>query len=168
MPSKVALKEVNHFITFSIVSGHCMCDENQNYTSESKQPILLCIDDDLEIGESIKLRLSEFEVEVVLCFHGMHGFHEAMNRKPDLIITDMRMPQGEGNVVVECVRNNPDTQQIPIIILTGQRDRPLEAQMRCLGVQDYLNKPIKFDELREAITKYIPLRRRPEVVLEQM
>lgn len=145
-----------------------MPDSHPDSSNSSNWPTLLCIDDDLQIGESIKLRLSEHEVNVVLCFHGMHGFHEAMRQKPDLIITDMRMPQGEGNVVVECVRNNPDTCQIPIIILTGQRDRPLEAQMRRLGVQDYLNKPVNFDELRETIAKYIPLRRRPEMVLEQM
>ncbi len=144
-----------------------MSDANQDYSDKSKRPILLCIDDDLQIGESIKLRLSEYEVEVVLCFHGMHGFHEAMKQTPDLIITDMRMPQGEGNIVVECVRSNSKTSQIPIIILTGQRDRPLEAQMRRLGVQDYLNKPVDFDELREAIVKYIPLRKRAETVLEQ-
>ena len=140
-----------------------MHDSHLDSSEDSNWPTLLCIDDDLQIGESIKLRLSEYEVHVILSFHGMHGFHEAMSQKPDLIITDMRMPQGEGNVVVECVRNNPDTCQIPIIILTGQRDRPLEKQMRRLGVQDYFNKPLHFDELREAIAKYIPLRKRPLV-----
>ena len=43
-----------------------------------------------------------------------------------------------------------------------------KRQMRRLGVQDYLNKPVNFDELRETIVKYIPLRRLPEMVLKQM
>ena len=145
-----------------------MCNDSRNYDGESNRPILLCIDDDMQIGESIKRRLSEYEVDIVLCFHGMHGFHEAMKQMPDLIITDMRMPQGEGNVVVECIRNNSDTCHIPIIILTGQRDRPLESQMRSLGVQDYLSKPVHFDELRETIAKYIPLEKQPSVESEMI
>ena len=137
-----------------------MLDSQPDLLTESDWPTILCIDDDPEISESIKFRLSDYEVNIICGYHGMHGFHEAMTQMPDLIISDMRMPQGEGNYVVECVRNNQDTCQLPIIILTGQRDRPLEGKMRRLGVQHYFTKPVPFDALREAIAEYIPLRKR--------
>ena len=120
-------------------------------------PTILCIDDDPQISESIRLRLRDYEVNVICGYFGMHGFHEAMTHKPDLIISDMKMPQGEGNVVVDCVRKNADTSHIPIVILTGQKDRPLEGQLRRQGVQDYLVKPVEFDELKSTISKYVQL-----------
>ncbi len=126
----------------------------------SNWPTILCIDDDPQISESITIRLRDYEVNVICGYFGMHGFHEAMTHKPDLIISDMKMPQGEGNVVVNCVRNNADTSHIPIIILTGQKDRPLEGQLRRQGVQDYLVKPVDFNELKTTIAKYVPLNER--------
>ena len=137
-----------------------MPKRNSKPTINSDWPTLLCIDDDPQIWESINLRLRDYEVNVICGYFGMHGFHEAMTYKPDLIISDMKMPQGEGNVVVDCVRKNADTSHIPIIILTGQKDRPLEGQLRRQGVQDYLVKPVEFDELKSAIEKYILLKER--------
>ncbi len=137
-----------------------MNDTNRDYAGTSKQPILLCIDDDPQISEVIQLRLREYDVDVRTALHGMHGFYEAMTEKPDLIITDMRMPQGEGDYVVKCLRSNTDRCQVPIIVLTGQRDPTVEGRMRRLGVEEFFTKPMSFDELREAIAKYIPLRKR--------
>ncbi|MCH7989066.1 MAG: response regulator [Planctomycetes bacterium] len=122
-----------------------------------KRPTVLCIDDDPEISRVLSIRLKNYQVEVLRAFHGMHGFWLAMTEKPDLIITDMRMPQGEGDYVVECLKNNSDTSQIPIFVLTGQRDAGLERKMRNLGVEHYFTKPMEFDELRECIEHYIPL-----------
>ena len=123
-------------------------------------PTILCIDDDPQIPEAIALRLSQYEVNVLSAFHGMHGFWLAMTDRPDLIITDVRMPQGAGDYVVDCLRNNSDTRDIPVIVLTGQSDAKLEGRMRHLGVDEYFTKPVHFDTLREAIQKYVSLKER--------
>ena len=125
--------------------------------SSSTRPIILCIDDDPQIVETISLRLRSYHVEVLSAYHGMHGFWLAMTAHPDLIVTDMRMPQGEGDYVVECLKNNSDTSQIPVIVLTGQKDPKLESRMRALGVQEYCTKPMQFGELRKKMSKYITL-----------
>ncbi len=143
-----------------------MSDTYQDYADESKQPILLCIDDDPQILEALQLRLAEYDVDVRTACHGMHGLYEAQAKKPDLIITDMRMPQGEGDYLVECLRGNTERRSVPIIMLTGQRDPDLEGRMFQLGVQEYFSKPVQFDKLREAITQYIPLRKRNLVEYE--
>jgi CheY-like chemotaxis protein len=87
----------------------------------------------------------------------MHGFWLAMTNRPQLVITDVNMPQGAGDYVVDCLRNNSDTREIPVIVLTGRRDPQLEARMRHAGADEYLLKPVQFDRLREAIEKYITL-----------
>jgi CheY-like chemotaxis protein len=120
-------------------------------------PKVLCIDEDPQVSEVINLRLRLYGVDVLRAFHGMHGFWLAMTERPDVIVCDMRMPQGAGEYVVDCLRRNSDTQSIPIIILTGQRDPLLERKMRSLGVAEFFTKPILFDALLEAIGRYITL-----------
>ncbi|MEX0611803.1 MAG: response regulator [Pirellulales bacterium] len=128
----------------------------------SKWPTLLCIDDDPQISEGIRLRLRDYQVDVLSAYHGMHGFWLAMTERPDLIITDMRMPQGQGDYVVEALRSNSDTRQIPVIVLTGQRSSDVVQKVRQLDVQAFLMKPVRFDQLRPVIEQHIALRKRAE------
>ncbi|MEX2317290.1 MAG: response regulator [Pirellulales bacterium] len=123
-------------------------------------PTILCIDDDPQITEAIRIRLRQYEVVVLCASHGMHGFWLAMTERPDLIVTDMHMPQGAGDYVVECLRNNSDTRSIPVIVLTGQRGPDVQRQLSGLDVDMVLTKPVLFDKLRDAIAVHVPLRER--------
>lgn len=118
---------------------------------------ILCIDDDPQITETIALRLRRYGVNVLRASYGTQGLWLAMKCDPDLVITDMRMPQGGGNYIVECLRQNPATASIPVIVLTGGRYPHLEAAARQLGIQEFLTKPVRFDDLRTANRKIIPL-----------
>lgn len=122
-----------------------------------EQATILAIDDDPDISQTIKLRFRQYNVEVLQAFHGMHGFSLAAEKNPDVIITDLRMPQGEGDYVVECLKRNSQTSHIPIIVLTGQRDDYLRRRLRNLGIDEYLTKPVAFDDLREAVGRFIDL-----------
>jgi CheY-like chemotaxis protein len=136
---------------------------DRDTSAASRWPTLLCIDDDPQILEAIRLRLRDYEVEVLCGFHGMHGFWLAITGRPDLIITDMRMPQGQGDYIVECLRNNSDTRDIPVIVLTGQRGPDVIQKIRQLDVQALLTKPVLFEQLLTVIKQHIPLRpREPE------
>ena len=73
---------------------------------------------------------------------------------------DMKMPQRAGEYVVDCLRHNSDTRDIPVFVLTGQRQSHVAVRMRQLGVAEFFTKPVCFDELREAMEKHIPLRER--------
>jgi two-component system, OmpR family, response regulator RpaA len=123
-------------------------------------PTILCIDDDPQIPETIALRLNQYEVNVISASHGMHGFWLAMTNRPKLIITDVNMPQGAGDYVVDCLRHNSDTRDVPVIVLTGRREHQLEARLRHCGANEFLVKPVSFDKLRETILTYIPLQER--------
>lgn len=123
-------------------------------------PTLLCIDDDPEISEAIRVRLREYEVNVRCAYHGMHGIWLASTERPDLIVTDMRMPQGQGDYIIGCLRNNADTRAIPVIVLTGQSQPIVSQRVRTLDVQSVVTKPVPFDRLRSIIEQYIPLRPR--------
>ncbi|MCA9217524.1 MAG: response regulator [Planctomycetales bacterium] len=121
-------------------------------------PKILCIDDDPEISSSLSIRLAPYDVEVLRAYHGMNGFWLAMTERPDVVITDMKMPQGDGDYIVECLRRNSDTQSIPVIVLTGCRDVATRKKMMALGVTAFFTKPAPFEELVEALSSVIDLR----------
>lgn len=128
-----------------------------SYQSRRTDPVVLCIDDDPQISEAIALRLRNYNVEVLRAFHGTHGLCLAVACQPDLIITDLNMPQGAGTYVIESLQNHSDTCRLPIIVLTGQRNPRLDASVHQLGAANVLKKPIHFNELAAAIRKFIPL-----------
>lgn len=118
---------------------------------------ILCIDDDPEISRSIELRLGEFQVDVRRAFFGMQGFWEAMTDIPDLIIMDLAMPNGDGRFVLESLKNNQQTADVPVIILTGMRDKSCKRTMLSLGADQFLTKPIRFDDLFHEISRFLTL-----------
>lgn len=124
-----------------------------------RAPRVLCIDDDPEVSRCIELRLREFQVEVVRAYFGMQGFWEAATDHPDLIVMDVAMPNGDGRFVLQSLRNNSDTKNIPIIILTGMRDCELPNEMFALGANQFLTKPLCFDQLAHEISRFIPMKR---------
>jgi response regulator RpfG family c-di-GMP phosphodiesterase len=123
-----------------------------------KQPAILLIDDDPDVSQSLARYLSRYDVEVLQAYHGAHGIWLATTRRPGLIITDLRMPQGRGQDVVEYLKGRTDTCYIPIIVLTGLHSDELERQMRKQGVEEFFTKPVKLEDLRAVINCFVELR----------
>ncbi|OHB69274.1 MAG: hypothetical protein A2V70_01660 [Planctomycetes bacterium RBG_13_63_9] len=119
--------------------------------------MILMIDDDPEISQAIKRRLSRYRVEVLQAYHGTHGIWLAMTEEPDVVITDLRMPQGQGQHVVERLKSSPETRHIPIIVLTGLFDEELERRLWKLGIDEYFTKPVNFEDLRKAVARFVEL-----------
>jgi response regulator RpfG family c-di-GMP phosphodiesterase len=122
--------------------------------------MVLCIDDDPAIATVLSLRLRSYNVQVAMAYFGQQGIWVAVTERPDVIITDLGMPQGQGHYVVECLRNRADTQDMPVIVLTGCHDKENQKRMHALGVEHYLYKPIRFEALLDALADYISLERR--------
>jgi response regulator RpfG family c-di-GMP phosphodiesterase len=130
--------------------------------AEWEQPKILTIDDDPNIAQALQRLFHRFDVVVLQAYHGMHGVWLATVEMPDVIVTDLRMPQGQGQNVVDYLRRNPKTRHIPIIVLTGLRDPDLERRMWKLGIDGYLTKPVDFQELCAVVGRYVPLQERAE------
>jgi DNA-binding response OmpR family regulator len=122
------------------------------------RPKILCIDDDPAITMAIRLRLDCYEVDVLTATDGADGMWMAMNEQPEVIITDLRMPNGDGDYVVECLKGRSDTSEIPVIALTGRSDNETKCWMQTLGVKHYLRKPLQIAKLLTSLDDYIELR----------
>lgn len=119
--------------------------------SAREKPRILCIDDDPVLTDALMRRLEDWGFEPSAANYGTQGITSAVAATPDLIITDLRMPQGAGDYVVERLHENAATREIPIIVLTGCRDADLEMRLRGLGITAFFRKPVACELLQAAI-----------------
>ena len=109
-----------------------------------RQPRILVVDDEANIRELLTQEFTEAGYAVVTVANGREAVAEVRRQRPDLIVLDVMMPEMNGFDVAAVLRNDPQTLDIPIIILSIVQDR--ERGFR-LGVDRYLTKPINTDIL---------------------
>ncbi|NLV97478.1 MAG: response regulator [Desulfovibrionales bacterium] len=106
-----------------------------------KPPLILIIDDDEAVRLSLRYFLEDFGYEVVQARDGQEGLEVVHAQSPDLVLTDLRMPNMDGlEVLAEVTRSVPD---IPIVIISGAGDIRDVVEALRLGAWDYLLKPIQ-------------------------
>jgi diguanylate cyclase len=112
---------------------------------------ILVVEDEDDIRTNLQrlLRIEGYEVETAR--NGRIGLELARTIAPALILSDVMMPELDGFGLVEALREDPQTQQIPVILLTARADRADVRQGMNLGADDYLTKPFQRDELLSAV-----------------
>jgi twitching motility two-component system response regulator PilH len=126
--------------------------------ADRRSATVLCIDDDPEIPWAVGAYLANYGIHVLKAFHGTQGFELARLEQPGAILIDQGMPQGRGDTIIECLKREPRTEHIPILVLTGQRSERLERRLFELGVEGVLMKPVRLNDLLSAIRPLIPIR----------
>lgn len=120
---------------------------------EEKKNILV-VDDDPMMLKLIKEQLKD-TYSVATAINSNIAFKFLEKKKTDLILLDYEMPGENGAQVLEKVRNNEATAQLPVIFLTGINDKEKIRKVLELKPQGYLLKPIDRDKLRDIIQKNI-------------
>jgi DNA-binding response OmpR family regulator/anti-sigma regulatory factor (Ser/Thr protein kinase) len=103
------------------------------------QPSILVVDDDANIRELLNQEFTEAGFSVRMAGNGRDAVAEVRRERPDLVVLDVMMPEMNGFDVAAVLKNDPETADLPIIILSIVED--LERGYR-LGVDRYLTKPI--------------------------
>lgn len=114
---------------------------------------ILIIEDDPILLESLSDFLQEEGMEVLQAENGKVGVELAGKEFPDLILCDIFMPKLNGYQAFEKLKSNVTTSLIPFIFLTAKAEREDILYGMTLGADDYITKPIDFDELLARITK---------------
>ena len=73
--------------------------------------------------------------------------------KPKVVLLDLKMPKVDGLEVLEAMKLNRDTCNIPVVILTSSKEHPDEEKCYQLGANSYIVKPVDFDNFFKAITE---------------
>lgn len=116
----------------------------------NKQRILVVEDHHL-LQEAMREILETDGFEVLTAGDGLVALDMMQETCPDLILSDIMMPQMDGYEFYEKVRGNPQWVRIPFIFLTARGDRDDILKGKALGVEDYLTKPFDTQELLVAI-----------------
>lgn len=128
---------------------------------EDGPPWILCIDDDADFTDALRCRLESHGVAVVRAFDGMEGYRTAFSQPAKVIICDYEMPNGHGDYVLRRLKENPVTAEIPVVMLTGNKDRSVQRRLMALGAAAYFNKPVRFEVLRRELSQYVEILSEP-------
>ncbi len=113
---------------------------------------VLIVDDSPLMLKTLKEYLHE-DYDVATAVSGRVALKFLERKKTDLILLDYEMPEENGPAVLEKLRANEETKDIPVIFLTGVSDRQKIKEALALRPQSYLLKPIEREKLTEAIAK---------------
>jgi CheY-like chemotaxis protein len=94
-------------------------------------------------------RNSGYEADVVM--DGLEALAAIERDRPDLVLLDLMIPGLDGYGVLERLRANPDTADLPVILVTAVQDREARARAIDLGADDWVAKPFKLLELQQRI-----------------
>lgn len=122
----------------------------------TRQPEILVVDDDATNLRFIKEILSG-EYKVFLAPSGSRALMFLKNRRPDLILLDVDMPEMDGYAVIRAIKQVPAWREIPIIFLTGMEGSESEQYAFELGAVDYVLKPITAGILKARAGLHIEL-----------
>lgn len=115
---------------------------------------ILVVDDDSRMLKIIKRHLAD-KYDVATALNGRIAFKFLENKRTDLILLDYEMPLESGPDVLKKLRDNPTTQNIPVIFLTGISERDKIEKALALKPQGYLLKPIDHIKLLSTISKFV-------------
>ena len=126
-------------------------------TADNGHITLLLVDDDTETIQYLRSQL-ERDYNVLYAFSGNTAWQQVLTRRPDVVITDYRMPDGDGMQLCQNIKGNPETDSTPVIMLTGEGDDTLRLHSLNIQVDHYLEKPLDLMMLRSAISQVLRVR----------
>ena len=136
-------------------------------TEEHTLPLVLVVEDNPEMNQFISETLAT-KYRTVSAFNGQEGLEKALGLIPDLIISDIMMPQLSGDQLVSEVRKHGELDNTPLVLLTAKADERLRVKLLREGAQDYLSKPFSSEEMRSRVDNLIAMKKTREVLQQQL
>lgn len=101
---------------------------------------ILIIDDEVAISQVFQQALAQGGYTVVLASSGQEGHAKALSEKPDLILLDQIMPDMAGNQILQLLKQDPNTKNIPVAMLSNFNQDNLVEEAVKLGAAEYILK----------------------------
>jgi two-component system KDP operon response regulator KdpE len=109
---------------------------------------ILLVDDEAQITRVLRTALSTQGYSLRIAANGVEGMEAVHEWKPDLVITDISMPEMNG---VELCREIRTVSQVPIIVLSVRNQDPVKVEALDAGADDYVTKPFSIQELQARV-----------------
>jgi len=125
---------------------------------DERRPRVLLADDNSDMREYVR-RLLERRYEVILAADGQEALTAARCAPPDLVLTDVMMPNLDGFGLLRELRSSPHTRTLPVIMLSARAGEESRVEGLAAGADDYLVKPFPAQELLARVEAHLKLAR---------
>lgn len=131
---------------------------SEQEVKDANKTIILVVEDNADLREMVKEHLQD-KYFVLEAENGLVGLKSAEEHIPDLIISDIMMPEMDGYKLCSKIKTNEKTNHIPVILLTAKASTEDKLEGLETGADDYLIKPFNEDELKIRVRNLIAIRR---------
>ena len=132
-----------------------MDERNLRSGAEAGVSRVLVIDDDADLGRVIRRVLELEGYDVLLSDDGLRGLAAAQRQRPDAIVLDLMMPVMDGYLVLEQLRNDARTRDVPVVVLSAVAFEETRERVEAAGASAFLTKPFEPDHLSRALYSLI-------------
>ena len=126
-----------------------------------KGKTILLVEDDPPVNRLYAKRLTREGATMLLAFDGVVGLEKLKAQKADLILLDLMMPRMNGYEMLKHVRENPETKDIPVIIITNTKSSAADIKkLEQLGIEEYIEKSeVTLAQLAERVSFHLNAKR---------
>lgn len=156
-----------HYSSDEIIEQPQIKEEESNNVDDLilKEKLILLVEDNEELRKAIKIEL-EKNFKIIEASNGKEGLLLALSKNPDLIITDVMMPEMDGKELCHLIKTNFKTSHIPVIMLTALADIDDKIKGLETGADAYVEKPFNVSILNATINNLIKSRENVSRLLE--
>jgi DNA-binding response OmpR family regulator len=122
---------------------------------------ILIVEDNSRFAEILAILLNEAGYETSLAKNSGQGIGKALNERPDLILTDLNLPDMIAVEAITILKKIPITSRIPIVVLTAETARQWKTRALKAGAAGYILKPVSPRDLLQVVRRFCrPVRRK--------
>ena len=133
--------------------------EIENILHENERPLILIVEDNEDVRQYIKNYLKDY-FQIVEAIDGEDGFKKSIEHLPEIIVSDVMMPNMDGFQLTDKLKNDQRTSHIPVILLTAKAASQDKMEGYEYGADDYIMKPFDVQELTVRIKNLTDQRKR--------
>ncbi len=115
--------------------------EPKRAADTEKPYLILIVDDDKDMVDVLSIRLNRQGFKMLSASSGKRGLEIARSEHPALVLLDLRLPDVDGFTVCQHLVDDPETCDIPVIIVSGMERPDIIRQSRAAGCQYFVRKP---------------------------
>lgn len=130
-------------------------DSRSQSSGQEVRPTVLVADDNDDIRDLIKARLTVRGFDVITAADGKAALDSALENLPDVIVLDWVMPIIQGHELCVKLKTDPTTQSIPVMMLTARGEEEDRLLGMDLGADAYMVKPFEIDELERTLRRLL-------------
>lgn len=126
---------------------------------DAAKPIMVVVEDHPDLNNFICDYFEE-RFHCYQCFDGKEGLRLITELQPDIVISDLMMPDTDGNAMIRSLKQNDQLAHIPVVVLTAKAQTESKIELYESGVENYLVKPFDIQELNAIVGSILEQRKR--------